>query len=55
MVSPQNAKHIAQLLPEAQLHLEKDADHRFTDHIALREDLTIKWLTRYWGKAAKRS
>ena len=55
VVSPQNAKHIAQLLPEAQLHLVKDADHRFTDHIALREDLTIKWLTRYWGKAAKRS
>ena len=55
VVSPQNAKHIAQLLPETRLHLVKDADHRFTEHTALREDLTIKWLARYWGKAAERS
>jgi pimeloyl-ACP methyl ester carboxylesterase len=53
VVNPQNARYIARLLPEAQLHIVKGADHRFTQQIALREDLTIRWLASHWGKAAE--
>lgn len=51
VVDSKNARYMEQLLPEAQLHLVKDADHRFTEHTALREDLTINWLASHWKAA----
>lgn len=51
VVPTKNPKHIAQLLPQAQLHLLEGADHRFTQHTAHREDLTIGWLASYWQDA----
>jgi esterase/lipase len=49
MVPTKNAQHIAQLLPQAQLNLLEGADHRFTQHTAQREDLSIQWLAGHWG------
>ena len=48
VVPTKNAEHLAQLLPQAQLHLLAGADHRFTQHTAQREDLTIQWLAKLW-------
>lgn len=44
IVSPDNARHMAKLLPHAELHLAEGADHRFTDHSERREAITINWL-----------
>lgn len=39
-----NAVYLHENLPLSTLELVKDADHRFTDFIELREKMTIQWL-----------
>lgn len=53
VVPTKNPKHLAQLLPQAQLHLLEGADHRFTQYTAQREDLTIQWLAKHWQNAGQ--
>ncbi len=44
VVNVNNIKAIKSNLPEATVYEVEAADHRFTEHIAIREDLTLSWL-----------
>lgn len=44
VVSPDNARYIADKLPQAVLHIVEGADHRFTAHTPQRDALTLEWL-----------
>lgn len=45
-VSPSNALCIYENCPEAELHIIAGADHRFSQNIVEREDITLKWLKK---------
>lgn len=47
VVAPGNAEYLANNLAQAAIHMVEGADHRFTQHTAEREDLTVKWLLKY--------
>jgi len=44
VVPVQNAIWLAESAANASLYLVKNADHRFTDQVETRQDITIKWL-----------
>jgi len=44
-VDPKNARFVAeQALGEVELHIVPEADHRFTEHHPLRDQITMQWL-----------
>jgi len=52
IVKPENAEYIYERVGEqAELHLVEGSDHRFLNSSALREDLTVAWLERYFLQA----
>jgi len=46
VVDPANALYIYENTQHTELHIISGADHRFTEHIKEREDLTLNWLQR---------
>jgi len=46
VVDPANALYIYENTPHTELHIISGADHRFTQYIKEREDLTLNWLQR---------
>lgn len=46
VVDPANALYIYKNTQHTELHIISGADHRFTEHIKEREDLTLNWLQR---------
>lgn len=47
-VAYQNAQQIADLMPDAVLHLVEGADHRFTGQVEQREAITLDWIDTHF-------
>lgn len=50
IVSPDSARYIAEHLPEAELKLFPETDHKFTEYAEERESVTVEWLQRSFAK-----
>ncbi|MGI6513830.1 MAG: alpha/beta hydrolase [Syntrophomonadaceae bacterium] len=54
-VDPRNARFLGeQALGEVEVHIVPEADHRFTEHHPLRDQITLQWLDNLLMRTARR-